>query len=596
MSSRLKQYVWGAAILAIAMVFVMQFRPGSQLQGMGGPAPGPTCAVENDGRCIVSQSDWVTAMRLASSAALDSDDARDQLRALVIEGLIQRWLLIEDAERLGIRVSDDEVTRELSKGLARVSLPVDIESGMFSYKLGLTQPPEGPARAMGVSDPKTNKFDYERYKKWVQRVSNKTLKDFREYAATEELAARMRGIVKARVRVSEQEAYGEFTQNSAKISVDYIELSNEWYQRHADASSEAVGKWAEANAKELDEAWGEKKDDFAPECRKARHILARIDDAASDKEAAKKKARAKLDAAKQRIDKGDDFATVAREMSEDAQSAPHGGELGCFAAGKLAKPNTAKAVDDAAFALEKGKMSGPLESSFGLHLVKVDDVLKGEAAEKEGKALVAREHYLKAEGDRQAAEAAKQILAAVKGGKTLQQALDDQLASMLAPTSDKGDKDKGDKEQGKPKKDDKPQGDAERPKIATSKEFNVAGPPMQGAENPAGAARACFAVEKPGSPCSDVIKLYDGYAVAVLKEKLPIDPKEWETQRALIMAAMRDEKQRDALISYVHELRAKYAKAITYKIPLHEEREDKKGGKGKKEAPAPPPEMPPLDE
>ncbi len=563
MSSRVKQYVWGAAILAIAMVFVMQFRPGAQFQGLGAQG-GPTCAVENDGRCIVSQSDWVTALRLASPSSLDNDDERDQMRALVTEGLIQRWLLLEDADRLGIRVSEDDVSRELWRGFARVSLPVDVESGMVPYKLGLLQPPDGPARPMGVVDPKTNKFDMQRYRKWVQRVSNKTEKDFREYATAEELAARMRALIKARVRVSEQEVYADFAQGNAKISVDYVELSNDWFQARADASTEAVTKWAEANAKDLDEAWKERKDDFAPECRKARHILVRVDEAASDKDAAKKKARATIDAAKKRIDSGDDFATVAREVSEDKESAADGGRLGCFAAGKLAKPNTAKAVDDAAYALDKGKVSGVVESSFGLHLVKLDEVLKGEAAEKEGKAEVARERYLKAEGERLAAEAAKLVLEAVKGGKTLQRALDDYLASLAAA-------------------------DAGRPKVATSNPFSAAGPPMPGAENPPGAARSCFAVEKVGSPCAEPIKLYSGYAVAVLKEKKGVDQKEWETQRPTLMAAMREEKQRDALNAYVHELRGKYIKAISYKIKLHEDRDEKKSSKDKKEAPPPAP-------
>src|SRR5438093_993643 len=84
MSSRLKQYIWAAAIMAIALVFVMQFRPGAQMQAMGSSANGPTCAIENDGRCIASMSDFVTAMHLASSGSFDSDDAKDRMRGLVM--------------------------------------------------------------------------------------------------------------------------------------------------------------------------------------------------------------------------------------------------------------------------------------------------------------------------------------------------------------------------------------------------------------------------------------------------------------------------------------------------------------------------------
>jgi peptidyl-prolyl cis-trans isomerase D len=567
MSSRLKQYIWAAAIMAIALVFVMQFRPGATQQGMGVGAPGPTCAIENDGRCIVSMSDFITAMRLASASSFENEDQRDQIRGIVIQGLIERWLLLQDAERLGIRVSDKEVTRGLRHGMARLSLPADREGQ--APNIGLVPAPDGPARSMGINDPKTGEFDYQRYTKWVQRVSNKTMQDFREYATAEELAARMRALVRSRARVSEQEARAVFSQGNSKIVVDYVALDRDWFMRHmVDASSEAVAKWQADHEKDIEEAWKDKKDEFMPECRKARHILVRVDDAASDKEAAQKQAREKIDAAKKRIDKGDDFAKVARDMSEDAQSASRGGDLGCFAAGKLARPNTAKAVDDAAYATAKGKASGVIESSFGLHLVQVDDVLKGDAAEKEGKSQIARDKYLKAEGDRLAGEAAKQIHATVKEGKTLQQALDAQLAAA---------------------KDVK--GDDEKPKVATSNEFSPMGQPFPGIENAGAVGRALFAIEKVGGT-ADVIKMYDGYAVAQLKEKKPFDEKEWDKQRQQMMQAMRAEKERDALIAYVRALKAKHVKSLELKIPLHEEREDKKGGKGKKEGPEPPPEMP----
>src|SRR5205807_1683921 len=94
MSSRVKQYIWAAAILMIAFVFIIGFRPGAQLQQMGGTGTGPTCAVENDGRCIVSQSDFVTAFRLTAGGQLDTDELRDAARQMVVEGLIQRWLLL----------------------------------------------------------------------------------------------------------------------------------------------------------------------------------------------------------------------------------------------------------------------------------------------------------------------------------------------------------------------------------------------------------------------------------------------------------------------------------------------------------------------
>lgn len=582
MSRSVQQYIWGAAILAIALVFVMQFRPGAQFQGADAAAE-PTCAAEVDGRCIVSQSDYVTAFRLVGSGNVDDDNRRDLVRQLVLEGLVQRWLLAEDAARLGIAVSEEDVSQSLGRSLVRVSLPADHENDMLAYQLGLSQP-DGAARSVPFTDPKKGKFDYERYKKWVQRISGKTLQDFREFAAKEELAARMRALVKSRARVADEEAHAEFAVGSAKIVVDYVQLSRDWYQRRVDASPGAVATWAADHAKDVDEAWAEKKDEYLPTCRKVRHIFARIDDS-GDKAAATKKAKEKLDAAKARLDAGEAFGDVARLLSEDSQSASSGGALGCFAAGKLARPNTAKAVDDAAFALKKGGVSNAVESTFGLHLVTVDAIFDGDAAEKEGRAELARARYLKEEGERRAAEAAKEILATVKGGKTLQQAVDGHLTGLakLAP---------------KPLAGKAPPSigtdDSDAPKVATSGEFTMAGPPFPGVESPLQSAGALFALDV-GGVSPEPIKMYTGYAVAQVKEKKALDPKDWEEKRDRLIDTLRRDKERDALVRYVHALREKYAKTITYKLKDERRKKDAKADGPKASDSAEPGEAPPAE-
>ena len=62
---------------------------------------------------------------------------------------------------------------------------------------------------------------------------------------------------------------------------------------------------------------------------------------------------------------GSDFATLARQLSQDASTRPAGGDLGWFPNGYLLVPE----VDDAAFSLEPGSISGIVESNLGYHLV-----------------------------------------------------------------------------------------------------------------------------------------------------------------------------------------------------------------------------------
>jgi peptidyl-prolyl cis-trans isomerase C len=98
---------------------------------------------------------------------------------------------------------------------------------------------------------------------------------------------------------------------------------------------------------------------------KASHILIKV---APDADAEKKAAAAeKIERIQARLDKGGDFAALARENSE-GPSASKGGDLGYFKRGTMVKP-----FEDAAFALEINQVSGRVETMFGYHLIKVYD-------------------------------------------------------------------------------------------------------------------------------------------------------------------------------------------------------------------------------
>ncbi len=65
---------------------------------------------------------------------------------------------------------------------------------------------------------------------------------------------------------------------------------------------------------------------------------------------------------------GADFAEVAKEQSTDTVSAENGGQLGTFGAGEMAPE-----FEEAAFAMEVGGISEPVETEFGFHIIKVTD-------------------------------------------------------------------------------------------------------------------------------------------------------------------------------------------------------------------------------
>ncbi len=74
------------------------------------------------------------------------------------------------------------------------------------------------------------------------------------------------------------------------------------------------------------------------------------------------------DARKRIVDQGQDFQTVATELSSDTTTKPNGGDLGIFPRGIMVKP-----FEDAAFALPVNGVSDPIKTDFGWHIIKVTE-------------------------------------------------------------------------------------------------------------------------------------------------------------------------------------------------------------------------------
>jgi peptidyl-prolyl cis-trans isomerase C len=102
-----------------------------------------------------------------------------------------------------------------------------------------------------------------------------------------------------------------------------------------------------------------------PEQVRASHILIKVDPEAD--ESRKAEARKKLEMIQKRLQKGEDFAALAKEFSE-GPSRGKGGDLGYFRRGQMVK-----AFEEAAFTLRPGEVSDIVETKFGYHLIKVID-------------------------------------------------------------------------------------------------------------------------------------------------------------------------------------------------------------------------------
>ncbi len=111
-----------------------------------------------------------------------------------------------------------------------------------------------------------------------------------------------------------------------------------------------------------------------PTMIKAQHILIQLDPKAKPEEVAA--AQAKADGILKELAAGADFGKLAEKYSDDPGSKAQGGDLGIFS-----KDQMVQEFSEAAFTLKKGEVSKPVRTGFGLHIIKVNDILPGRPME-----------------------------------------------------------------------------------------------------------------------------------------------------------------------------------------------------------------------
>ncbi|MEX1081433.1 MAG: SurA N-terminal domain-containing protein [Halofilum sp. (in: g-proteobacteria)] len=157
-------------------------------------------------------------------------------------------------------------------------------------------------------------------------------------------------------------------QTSPRVRVAYIELSREALAEQVDLTEDELRAAYQSDQESTEES-GE---------RQAAHVLFEVPDGASDEEV--EAAREEAQRLRERIVDGEaDFATMAREHSDDPGSADQGGDLGFVGRDSMVPP-----FQEALFSLEdEGAISEPVRTSFGFHLIKLIEVRGEDESETE---------------------------------------------------------------------------------------------------------------------------------------------------------------------------------------------------------------------
>jgi len=277
---------------------------------------------------------------------------------LVLRQLVQNQILLLEAERQGLSVTDQEVSDFI------LSIPQFQEGGKFIGR-------DAYLSLLAQNSLSAPQFEAQLRQDLMRQKLQSLVTDGIVVPAADleeeyrrrneklhlEYAFVPKAEFEAQVQVTDEEARGFYDENEKKFErpvqrkVRFITLTPQLFAGAVSASDREVQRYYEQNSSRY-----ETEDQWA-----ASHILFKTE-AGKDEEAVRKKAEAVLAQAKA----GADFAELAREHSEDT-SAENGGDLGLFGKGQMVPE-----FEAAAEALRDGQVSDLVRSTYGFHIIKLN--------------------------------------------------------------------------------------------------------------------------------------------------------------------------------------------------------------------------------
>ena len=283
----------------------------------------------------------------------------------VLNDLIQEAIVVQRARTEGLSVSDEELNVQIQQ------IPAFQDAGRFSMK---------------------------RYQDVLKRRGY-TATTFEGEVRRELTRSKVEKLVKGGVHVSDAEVERNYALQREQIRAGWAFVELQPILTGTTASDEEIATYLKANEaqfrqperrrvqyvilspgdfqKPVPDADVEKyyKDHAAefetPRQVRVAHILVRVPETGGSE--GEDKAKAKVADAIKRVKAGEDFAKVARELSEDPGSSKNGGELGFVKKGEVVPE-----FEKAAFGLKKGEVSAdPVRSPFGFHAIKALEIREG---------------------------------------------------------------------------------------------------------------------------------------------------------------------------------------------------------------------------
>ncbi len=375
---RVKKYVLGGMLVVICVSMAWYVVPsgGTAGLGLGGPGKGVVATVSGEevtATAVQRQAKQLLQQQFPRGGA-QANSLLPFFAQRAAETLISEKILLAEAQRMGLKATDDDLRDYLHQGqLGQVLFP----GGNFIGK--------------------------QAYEDLVSRNGGYTVPQFEQLVKDEILINKLRNLVGSSASVTDAEVRQQFEKQNTKVKFDYAVIKKDdilkglkpadaelkaYYDRNQKTYVNSIPEkrqlkyvvfdtskvltQTQVTRQDLESYYDQHREEYrVPEQVNVRHILIKSPLPGPDNKVDQKAvdaAQAKAQDVLKQVKAGGNFADLAKKYSEDPGSAKNGGSLGWIGKGR-----TVPEFEKVAFSLPKGATSDLVKSSYGFHIIHVDD-------------------------------------------------------------------------------------------------------------------------------------------------------------------------------------------------------------------------------
>ncbi|ABF41766.1 PpiC-type peptidyl-prolyl cis-trans isomerase [Candidatus Koribacter versatilis Ellin345] len=362
--SKTKKIVLGGLLTVICVMMVVTLIPGGGIFGFGDTTvTGDSDLAKVDGEAITAADASKAAQNMAQQQRYPAQFV-PFLMPQAVEMLIKQKAVLDEAHRMGLNVSDEELRAVLHKG----------QFGEILF-------------------PKGNYVGDDAYQNFVQSQFSMTVPQFELELKKSIEIQKLRGVVEASATVADADIDNLVRQQQTKVKFDYASLSladiekginpsdaemKAWYEAHKDQFKDSLPEkrkikyvsvigsklpGVQPSDADIQKYYNDHKTEFTiPQTATVQHILVMVPQGADAKTDAAAKAKAE-DYLKQARG-GANFGELAKKYSDDKGTGDSTLEV-------TPQGNLVKEFKDASLAGKTGDILGPVKTQFGYHIIKI---------------------------------------------------------------------------------------------------------------------------------------------------------------------------------------------------------------------------------